>query len=82
MKASILDLRRRMKDVLRALDHNEAVTVLHRGKLRGILYPARRKPRVGPAAKHPAFGIWKDREDLKDVDSAVRELRKGRGHAV
>ena len=27
---------------------------------------------------HPAFGMWKDRDDLKDVDQAVRNLRKRR----
>lgn len=31
MKVSILDLRRRMKDVLRALDRNESVTIYYRG---------------------------------------------------
>ena len=32
MKATILDLRYRMKDVLRAIDRGEPVTVLFRGK--------------------------------------------------
>ncbi len=26
----------------------------------------------------PAFGIWRDRKDLKDVDGFVRELRASR----
>ena len=36
MKASILDLRRRMKDVLLALDRNESVTIFYRGKEKAI----------------------------------------------
>ena len=83
MEASILDLRRRMRDVLRALDRNEAVTILYRGKKKAVLRPA------GTATKccasvtgHAAFGMWKDREDLEDVAAAVRVLRKGRGHAL
>lgn len=31
MEASILDLRRRMADVLRGLDRNESVKILYRG---------------------------------------------------
>jgi hypothetical protein len=27
---------------------------------------------------HPAFGMWKDRADLKDVTAYVRQLRRGR----
>lgn len=82
MKASILDLRRRMKDVLRALEHNEIVTVTHRGREKGVLCPARAGRRLaGRAAEHPAFGMWRNRADLKDVGGAVRRLRKAR-HAL
>jgi hypothetical protein len=83
MKATVLDLRRRMPDVLKALDRNEPVTLLHRGKVKGVITP---RPASGSktrkVAEHPAFGIWKDREDLRDVDLHVRTLRKGRGHAL
>jgi antitoxin (DNA-binding transcriptional repressor) of toxin-antitoxin stability system len=82
VKASILDLRRRMSDVLRALEANEAVTILHRGKEKGVLYPVARKNSALHVAEHPAFGMWKDRRDLEDVAAAVRRLRKGRGLAL
>jgi len=83
VKASILDLRRRMAEVLRALERSEPVTILYRGKEKGVLYPASaRKQATGPVAEHAAFGMWRDREDLQDVDRAVRELRKGRFDAV
>ena len=39
MKATIVDLRYRMKDVLRAIDRGEAVTVLYRGKEKAKLMP-------------------------------------------
>jgi len=83
MKATILDLRRRMKDILRALDQNEPVTILYRGKQKGIIYPTRRAARPNArVSRHPAFGMWKDRDDLADVRAAVRKLRAGRGHAL
>jgi antitoxin (DNA-binding transcriptional repressor) of toxin-antitoxin stability system len=83
MKASILDLRQRMGDVLRALEKNEPVTILHRGKEKGVIYPLPTKDdRHISVTEHPAFGMWKDREDLQDVDQVVRNLRKSRYHAL
>jgi len=80
MRASILDLRRRMSEILKALDRNESVTILHRGRERGILHPLRARSRKGLSLiKHEAFGMWKDRRDLQDVPAAVRRMRKGRG---
>jgi hypothetical protein len=83
MKASILDLRRRMRDVLQALEKNEPVTILHRGKEKGVLYPSAIRPdRSFSVTQHPAFGMWKDRDDLQDVERAVRRLRKARHDAL
>ena len=39
MKATIVDLRYRMKDVLRALDRREDVSILYHGKLKGTIRP-------------------------------------------
>jgi len=83
MEASILDLRRRMRDVLRALDRNEPVTILYRGKKKAVLQPSRQAGRCGgEISDHPAFGMWKDREDLQNVATTVRDLRKARHHAL
>ena len=77
MKASILDLRRRMKDVLLALDRNESVTIFYRGKEKAILSPSRQ--RTDKSVKyHEALGLWRDRKDMADVDAYIRNLRKGR----
>ncbi|MXW77464.1 MAG: type II toxin-antitoxin system Phd/YefM family antitoxin [Gemmatimonadetes bacterium] len=76
MKASITDLRRRMKDILLALDRNESVTILYRGKEKAILSPIRQRTRK-PVKDHEAFGMWRDRKDMADVDAYVRNLRKG-----
>ncbi len=77
MKATILDLRRRMKDVLLALDRNESVTIYYRGKEKAILSPSRQKTEIS-VTDHSAFGMWRDRKDMADVDNYVRNLRKGR----
>ena len=84
MKASFLDLRKRSKALLKALEHNEEVAILCRGQLKGVIVPAarRRRSAKGRARAHPAFGLWADRQALADVDAHVRRLRKGRFNAL
>jgi antitoxin (DNA-binding transcriptional repressor) of toxin-antitoxin stability system len=83
MEASILDLRRRMAEVLRALDRNESIKILYRGRPRALLTragsPKRQRDSV---ANHPAFGMWKDHENLGDLTAYVRTLRRSRLDAV
>lgn len=81
MKASILDLRRHMGDILKALDRNEKVTLTYRGHEKATIVP-KKMSRAVRMTQHPAFGLWGKRTDLKDVDAAVRNIRKGRTHAV
>jgi uncharacterized protein (DUF433 family) len=38
---------------------------------------ALKKPTIS-VTDQPAFGMWKDREDMKDVAAYVRRLRRGR----
>lgn len=85
MQATILDLRRRMPAVLRALDRNEQVVVLYRGKERAVLIPTgggKRTAKRPRATAHAAFGMWADRTDATDVAAHVRNLRTGRRHAL
>jgi hypothetical protein len=82
MKASIVDLRRRMGEVLRALERNEAVKILYRGRERAIMIPSGATHRKsGPISEHPAFGMWKDRTDMEEIEAHIHELRQGRFHA-
>lgn len=78
MKASILDLKKNMRNVLAALDHNEKITLTYRGKEKAIIVPIKNQTSKIPAKMHPAFGIWADRKDMNDVHAFVRKLRKGR----
>lgn len=75
MKASIVDLRYKTAEILKALDRNESVTVLYHGKVKGVIKPARETPTT-KIKNHPFFGM------LKESDEAVLEelekLRKVR----
>ncbi len=79
MTVSVLELRKGVGRILKALDRNEPVTLLYRGKPRAMIQPlpvqagARRS-----VADHPVFGMWKDRKDMADVAAYVRRIRRGR----
>jgi antitoxin (DNA-binding transcriptional repressor) of toxin-antitoxin stability system len=75
MKASIVDLRYHMKDVLRAIDRGETVTVLYRGKEKARLVPLAAKGKPKRASDHPACGMWADREDMADPVAYIRKMR-------
>ena len=81
MKANLLDLRRHPGEILKALDHNEPVVIFYRGRKKGVIYPpAKRKKGERAIKEHPAFGMWKNRKDLADVERAVDKLRRERFH--
>jgi hypothetical protein len=74
-----------MKDILNSLKRNEPVTLLRRGKVVGTIQPPEAAPAPGSdlhASAHPAFGMWRDRPDLEDVEAAVTKLRGGRFNAL
>lgn len=79
MKASILDMRRNPKKILDAIGRNEVVTLTNRGKDVARILPLERRT-ASKAADHEAFGMWADREDMRDPAAYVRKLRKGRIH--
>ncbi len=78
MKASVVDLRYRMRDVLKALARNEPVSVLCHGKVAGVIMPAGNgtKARV---TDHPFFG---SRKGGASPAAIVARLRGGRYRAV
>lgn len=76
MKATIVDLRYKMNDVLKALDRNEKVTVLYHGKIKGIIVPAKREERK-KIIDHPFFGM-SSQNNKKSVLEKLNDLRKSR----
>ena len=78
MEATAMDMRHNMKDIIDALDRGESVTLLYRGKPRGIIQPIRKAGADRVLEESAAYGLWADREDMADVAGAVRKIRKGR----
>ncbi len=71
MKATIVDLRYRMKDVLRALERNEDVSILYHGKTKGVL-SAPVAPQSGKVTEHPFYNM---RRNAGSVDEQMDGLR-------
>jgi len=60
MEASIVDLRYKVKDVLKALNRNETVKIFYRGKMCGTIIPAQHSKKKQKVEEHPFFGMHKD----------------------
>ncbi|HAK96798.1 MAG TPA: hypothetical protein DCM87_17850 [Planctomycetes bacterium] len=78
MEASIVDLRYRMKDVLRAIDRNEEVRILYHGKVKAKMRAAGRA-RAMKVAQHPFF---KMRASSGTVEEEMDGLRGDRHRAL
>lgn len=75
MKASIVDLRYKTKDILKALDRNESVTVLYHGKARAIINPLG-KNSCQRIQEHAFFNMADESPDT--VKEELDKLRKPR----
>jgi prevent-host-death family protein len=76
MKATSKDLRFHSKELLETVNRGEEVIITFRGKPRAKLIPyTEEKEKV---INSELFGIWKDNDNIHDVDQYVRELRRGR----
>jgi prevent-host-death family protein len=79
MKATLLDLRRNPRKILEAIERNETVTLSKHGREIAIIVPKNQQVKAAVSIKDsPAFGMWKDRTDMRDPSAYVRKLRKGR----
>lgn len=80
MQATIVDLRYKMKEVLKALDRKEPVTIMYHGKEKGVILPSGdRGGKYQKAADHPFYGSALT--DTDDVAARMEELRGGRYRA-
>lgn len=74
MKASVVDLRYRMNEVLKALERNEDVSIMSRGRLKGVIKPVRGKSGI-KVSDHPFFNMHQGSET---VEGQMDRLRGGR----
>ena len=79
MKATARDMRYHLKSVMEAVERGEEVWITNRGTVKAKIVPV---PATSdgepPAADNPFVGMWRDREDMRDVRAYVRRIRRGR----
>lgn len=81
MEITFSELRRDPAKILKALEHKESLTLSRRGKIIAHIVPVERKEACKPS-EHEAFGMWADREDMKDPVAYIRKMRQGRFHEL
>ena len=75
MEASIVDLRYKTSEILKALDKNESVVVKYHGKVKGIIKPVNAKS-TSKITDHPFFSMYDEPED--SVLEELENLRSPR----
>lgn len=81
MEASFVDLRKKSKEIINALNRKEKVTVFYRGKPAAIMNPVNTSSETPAlsASQHAAFGMWAtDQNDNNSVADQVSLLRRKR----
>lgn len=77
MKATVVQLRYRMRDVLKALSRGEQVSVLYHGQVKGIITPALTRPNTR-VSEQPFFGMVRRGPSVDAVMDALRGGRHGK----
>jgi len=75
VKATIVDLRYKTTEILKALDRNESVTISYHGKVKGVLSPAKNSTAL-QTEDHPFFAMNLDHS--LSVEDELESLRKPR----
>jgi hypothetical protein len=78
MKASVVDLRYRMNEILKAIDRNEEVTILYHGKVKGVIKP-KTSGGLRRISDHPFFNMVQSKKAVREV---MAELRGDRYRAI
>ena len=75
MKASVVDLRYKMSNIIKALERNEIVTILYHGKEKGVITPAKNTIKK-TLSDHPFFGMKAaEEESVEDTMNRIRGVR-------
>jgi antitoxin (DNA-binding transcriptional repressor) of toxin-antitoxin stability system len=76
MQASVVNMRYNMRDILRALDRNEKVTITYHGKAKGIIIPVEHDNKNLNMRDHLFCQMRKD--ETSSVEETMETLRGGR----
>ena len=79
MEVSTKQLRMEPGRIIAQVHNGQTITITYRGKPVAKMVPlALRHETNSVDTKGELFGLWKDRNDMKDVEGYLRKARKGR----
>ena len=79
MEVTTKQLRIQPGRIIELVNKGQNITITYRGKPRAKIIPiTNRKPVNANEPVKELFGIWKDRNDINDIDKYLRNIRKGR----
>jgi prevent-host-death family protein len=79
MEISTKQLRNYSGRIISQVNDGQEITVTYRGKASAKIVPIVNKKSLNHEnLDDELFGIWKDRDDIKNVEQHVRDMRKGR----
>ncbi len=78
MKVSTKELRIQPGKIIDQVVSGHEVTVTYRGKALAKIVPFKENLESSTDDESTIFGLWKDHEQIENIDKYVRDIRKGR----
>ncbi|MBI5447311.1 MAG: type II toxin-antitoxin system Phd/YefM family antitoxin [Gammaproteobacteria bacterium] len=73
LRVSVVELRNKMHDILKTLEHNGSITILYHGEEKGIIYPIKRAVKQKKIDDFDFFGMHAEKEI--SVEQEMEDLR-------
>jgi prevent-host-death family protein len=64
--------------IISQVNNGQEITITYRGKAYARIIPIKDGNFLSKDFDDELFGIWKDREDMDNVDEYIRNIRRGR----
>jgi antitoxin (DNA-binding transcriptional repressor) of toxin-antitoxin stability system len=77
MEITTKQLRIQPEKILAHVNKGHEITLTHQGKVFAKIVPCNAE-NSQPNVDNELFGLWKDHDDIDDVDQYVRKMRRGR----
>jgi prevent-host-death family protein len=79
MQITTKQLRIQPGKIISQVNNGQEITVTYRGRPSAKIIPIRAKKNNNfDLSEDELFGIWKDRQDIGNIDQYIRNIRKGR----
>ncbi|MDR1316847.1 MAG: type II toxin-antitoxin system prevent-host-death family antitoxin [Spirochaetales bacterium] len=79
MEVTTKQLRSQPGRIISQVNNGQEITITYRGKAFAKIVPCKKESSKQSAnPENELFGMWKNRDDINDVDRYVRNIRKGR----